>query len=124
MARMNFKMKIIIFLVIVFFSGLPMWFTTYTQFINNSLISFYSILVSAICGCILGFVTGHKFFKILFYIIAAQQVSFLIKVYLDCRIDPTNHNLVPFEIIILFIEDFVVCAIGVGLGVSLRTIRR
>jgi hypothetical protein len=124
MVRMNLKMKIIIFIAIVCFSGLPMWFTTYTQFINNSLFSFYSILVTAICGSILGFVTIHKFFKILFFVIAAQQISFLIKVYLDCRIDPTNHNLVPFEIIILFIEDFVVCAIGVAIGVSLRTIKR
>src|SRR5947209_4885590 len=114
MARMNLKMKIIIFIAIVCLAGLPMWFTTYTQYLNNSSISYYSIGISAICGTVIGFVTIHKFFKILFFVIAAQQLSFLIKVILDCRVDPTNHSLIPFEIIILFAEDLVVCAIGVG----------
>ena len=115
--RMNDKMKTLVFLLIVFTVGFPMWFISYSEYEKNN---FIPVILCALCAAILVYKTVHNKWKIMLFVIAAHQVAFLIKVIIDCISDPTNHNLLPFEIMVLIILDAIACAIGVAIGSFLR----
>ncbi len=111
--RMKGKMKILVFLTIVFTVGCPIWFISYSQYEKNT---FIPVILCGLCAAVFVYKTAHNKWKIMLFVIAAQQVAFLIKVIIDCVSDPTNHNLLPFEIITLIIFDAIACAIGVSIG--------
>lgn len=115
--KMNGKMKTLVFLIIVFIIGIPMWFISYSQYSKNT---FIPVAICGLCAAILAYKTVHNKWKIMLFVIAAQQVAFFIKVIIDCISDPTNHNLLPFEIIYLIIFDAIACAIGIAIGSFLR----
>jgi hypothetical protein len=117
---MNKKIKVFIFIAIIFITGIPLWLTSYTQYLNNKGLIVYPLLISLVCAGILAYKTNFKKRKILLYVIAAQQVSFLIKVAIDCTHDSTNHSLLPFEMILQIIVDGVLCTIAAFVGSYLR----
>jgi hypothetical protein len=107
----DLKIKAIIFIGIVILSGLPMWLSSYTQYLNHLWITGCSVLVCAIAAGIIAFKTAYKKAGITLYMALANQAALLIKIVLDCIPDPSNHNLAPFEMVLLFIADFVVIGI-------------
>jgi peptidoglycan/LPS O-acetylase OafA/YrhL len=111
--KMDLKMKVIIFIVIVIISGLPMWLSTYTQYLNHLWITGLSTLLCAICAGIIAFKTNHKKRKIVFYVVGAHQVALLVKIVIDCIPDKTNHDLAPFEMLMLLVVDLAVISIAV-----------
>ena len=117
---MNWKQKIIVFIAIVIIAGVPSWLSTYTQYLNNTLFSIYAIAVTAISAGILAFKTKDKKRYILLYTMGAHQVAFIIKMIIDCSADPTNHNMAPFEMIILIIADGIFSTITAIAGETFR----
>ncbi len=115
--RLNGKMKTLVFLLVVLTVGFPMWLISYSQYEKNI---FIPVILCGLCAAILVYKTVHNKWKIMLFVIAAHQVAFLLKVIIDWISDPTNHNLLPFEIIILIIFDALACAIGVAIGLFLR----
>src|SRR5476651_623531 len=100
--EITLKTKVIVFFAIVFITGLPLWVTSYAQYSNHNIILVLSILSSAACACIMAYKTTYRKSTIILYIAGAQQIGFLLKVCKDCNEDPTNHNLFPFEMVLLF----------------------
>ena len=117
---MNWKQKVIVFIAIVIIAGVPSWLSTYTQYLNNTLFSMYAIAVTAISAGILAFKTKDKKRYILLYTMGAHQVAFIIKMIIDCSADPTNHNMAPFEMIILIIADGIFSTITAIAGETFR----
>jgi hypothetical protein len=107
--KMKIKTMFIVFIAIVILTGTPMWVVDYNQYANNGLIPFSGVVIAAFCAGILAYNTVHKKSKLTFYVIAAHMVAFLIKVFIDCSKDPTNHNLLPFEMLILLVLDTICC---------------
>ena len=120
--KMILKMKWVIFLVIVIATGIPWWITNYHQYTGSILYTITSVIICGIASLILTFITAHKKVKIVFYSCAALMVAFLIKVYIDGREDPTNHNLVPFEMVIIGAVGLLACTIGAIIGTLLQPI--
>ena len=114
--KMKTKTMVIVFIVIVMLTGTPMWVVDYGQYANNYRIPFSGVIIAAVCAYILAYNTVHKKSKLTLYVIAAHQLAFLIKVYIDCLEDPTNHNLLPFEMLILLVLDAICCLGLVLLG--------
>jgi hypothetical protein len=81
-----------------------------------------SFNVCAISAGILTYISKHKKREIILVTIAAHQIAFFIKDYIDCIPDPTNHNLVPFEILVHLIFDVVLCLLAVLLAAGLKLI--
>lgn len=102
---MDGKSKIIVFIAMVILTGIPMWSVDYNQYSNNSMIAFSSVAIAAVCAGILAYKTVHRKRNLILYITGAHMLSLLIKVLIDCREDPTNHNLFPIELLFFFIAD-------------------
>ena len=93
-----------------------MWLTDYTGYSDYaSLFMFYSGIICAAGTGTLVYYTKHQTYKICLFMAAAHQLAFIGKVVIDCFEDPSNHNLFPFEMIMLFgidlIFSFIVAAI-------------
>ncbi len=100
------RFKWLVFAAIILVSGLPMWFTNYATYSNYSQVFLlYGGVVCAIGSGFLAYYGKHKTWKIIFFIAAAHQLAFIGKVFIDGMEDPTNHNLLPFEMITLLAID-------------------
>ncbi len=120
--KFNWKGKIIVFLAIVIVTGIPWWISTYTQYLKNGLYSGASVIICAVCAGVLAYNTKHKKRICILIPIAAHQIAFFIKAYIDCLPDPTNHNLIPFEILGHLLVDGVLCLIIVVMAKVLKSI--
>lgn len=109
-----------LFLLLVVLCGLPMWLSSYTQYLNHLWIGGSSVLVAAAGAGWLGWKTKHTFRFILGYGLGAQVLGFTGKLIIDCIPDPTNHNLFPFEMIFFLVIDLVLISILLFLVRSLK----
>jgi hypothetical protein len=91
------KGRWILFTTGVILCGLPIWFTSYTQYSNNAIYSNLSEIAGALLVAYIVWNTRHRKRNIVLFVTGAQQVAFFIKFALDTIPDKTNHNLVPFE---------------------------
>ena len=100
------RFKWLVFAAVILVSGLPMWLTNYATYSNNSgIFLLYGGIVCAVGSGFLTYYTKHTTWKIIFFIAAADQLAFIGKVFIDGREDRTNHNLLPFEMIIILVVD-------------------
>jgi len=53
MLLINWKQKIIVFIAIVIIAGVPMWLSTYTQYLNNTFFSIYAIAITAVSAALI-----------------------------------------------------------------------
>jgi len=100
------RFKWLVFAAVILVSGLPMWLTNYATYSNYG--NLFLVLGGIACAAgtgVLAYYTKQPFYKIYFFIAGAHQLAFLLKVFIDGREDPTNHNLLPFEMIFLLIVD-------------------
>ncbi|MEO8171626.1 MAG: hypothetical protein ABI581_01030 [Sediminibacterium sp.] len=103
--KFNPKGKAFIFFLLFIASGIPWWISSYSQYLNNSIFSILStILCAAGAGC-LAYYTAYKKREIILVSMAAHQAAFLIKVLIDCIPDGSNHNLLPFEMLVFLVVD-------------------
>lgn len=105
--KMTTRGKWILFAVGVVACGLPTWFTSYTQYINNAIFSNLSEVAGAVFAGYLTWTTKHRKRSIVLFATGAQQVAFFFKFLLDIIPDKTNHNLLPFEMIIQVAIDVI-----------------
>jgi membrane protein implicated in regulation of membrane protease activity len=95
-----------VFIAAFFVSGMPMWFTNYATYSGNSgIFLLYGGIVCAVASGILAHYAKHKTWKIIFFMALAHQLAFIGKVFIDGMEDRSNHNLLPFEMIIFLVID-------------------
>ena len=93
---------------------LPM---TYTQLNNNTppLAIGWGIFCT-IAGIYLGAVTERKISKIALHLCGGVAITLALRIIVDCAIDPTDHNLWPFEFIYMMMVSFPTGLAGAWLG--------
>jgi hypothetical protein len=108
--------KAIVLLLIVLFTGGPWWMIDYTTYLNNKIFTFASIIILTFAVFIIKATTAHKKREIILIALGAHQLALIIKMVIDGYADPTNHNLAPFEMLIILILDSIFCTLGAFLG--------
>jgi hypothetical protein len=121
--KFSILQKLLILGLLIILSGLPWWLTNYEVYTHNPYISIWSVSVIVILGGVIKYLSNHKKREIILVVLGAHQFSFLIKVYIDGFEDRTNHNLLPFEMIIfLFIDAFLlVISTSIGEAIANRS---
>lgn len=96
---MKIKIDIIIILVGLIMGGIFYWFKPYNQLHLNDIIPFW--IIGAFLGsAILMFLLTEKVTRIAMLISFGFMIAVLLRIIYDITfVDPTHHNLAPFEII-------------------------
>ena len=102
-------MKLLQFISIVIISGLPWWFIDYHTYTSIHVNTYLSFALVAICASFIFYKFQYKFWNVLLLSLAAHQLALIIKVIIDIFEDSSNHNLLPFEMIIYLFFDFIIC---------------
>jgi hypothetical protein len=101
------------FFLMVLFSGIPWWVTDYNTYQKKPIYTTVSFLIIAICAGYIKATSKHRKREILLAALGAHQIALIIKMVFDGLGDPTNHNLAPFEMLMILVADFVVCLISI-----------
>lgn len=113
----SIKQKLFIWLLLISIlaAGLPIWFTSYTNYMNKGEIGF-SLLLTILLAVIFTLRTKLQIHTIYFAITLGFIIAIFIKVTIDGQTDPTSHNLLPFEILIDGCSAFGASLIGIAIG--------
>ncbi len=116
---MRAKLVILLLLIAIFGAGLPMWFT-FEHNKNNLTIP---LIISLLLAFVFSVWTKLKLAMVYFVTTIGVLISIIIKIIIDAYIDPTSHNLFPFEILIDGFYVLCTSLIGAAIGVLIKTYR-
>lgn len=108
-----------LFLLALLAAGLPIWFVSYHTYTKGMLTIISEVLVFLLAGYT-SFQTKDKNKIILFTVAGGFILAIVLKIVIDIFIDPTDHNLWPFELVLYMIAAFIFSGAGVGLGWGMR----
>ena len=122
---MNYKNKVVSLVLGMLCGALSYWFNEYNEAyvmgLNIYLILGVSVFVSALGLCLF---TNKSTFLSPLLICAGVVVSAMARIFDDIRIDPTDHNMFPFEILFLLVVALPLAFLGHWLGSLARKIRK
>ena len=101
-------MKPLHFISIVMISGLPWWLINYHTYTSNHNFTYLSFSLLALTISFIFFKFDYKFWNVLMMSLLAHQLALIVKVVIDIFENSTNHNLLPFEMIIYLFFDVLV----------------
>jgi hypothetical protein len=104
------------FLLMVLLSGLPWWFIDYNTYLNFPIFTIVSVVIIAFSAGHIKANTRHKKREIILVAMSAHQVALIIKILIDSLTDPTDHNMAPFEMLMIMFMDAICCIISVFIG--------
>ena len=108
-----------LFLLAAIGAGLPIWFVSYHSFIQGRFTIISEVLVFLIAALAVFQTKGKN--KAIFLIVAAGFIlAIATKIVIDIFINPTDHNLWPFEMVLYMIAAVIFSGAGVGLGWGLK----
>ncbi len=101
-------MKPLHFISIVTISGLPWWLINYHTYTSNHNFTYLSFSLLVLTISFIFFKFDYKFWNVLMMSLLAHQLALIVKVVIDIFENSTNHNLLPFEMIIYLFFDVLV----------------
>ncbi len=101
-------MKPLHFISIVTISGLPLWLINYHTYTSNHNYTYLSFFLLVLTISIIFFKFDYKFWNVFMMSLLAHQLALIVKVVIDIFENSTNHNLLPFEMIIYLFFDVLV----------------
>ena len=101
-------------------SGIPWWITDYATYSLSSIYTNVSIGSCMAGALLLALFTDLKYVEKVLTALIAHMMAFLVKLLLDWREDPTNHNLFPFEMVFYLFIDGAGSVVLVFIGTFLR----
>lgn len=101
-------------------SGIPWWITDYATYSLSSIYTYVSIGSCMAGALLLALFTDLKYVEKLLTALFAHMMAFLVKLLLDWREDPTNHNLFPFEMAYYLFIDGIGSVVLLFIGTFLR----
>jgi hypothetical protein len=114
----------IAFLASMLVIGVPYWFIPYNKFdLTHIEVLPGAILLGVLTMLLIGAWNANARRTFLVMSMCAPAVD-LITIVRDTRIDPTNHNLAPFELIAAWLLGAAFVVPGLALGLALRAWRR
>ena len=108
-----------LFLFALLAAGLPIWFVSYGTFTKGKLTIISEVLVFLL-ATYTSFQTKDKNKAILFTVAGGFILAIVSKIVIDVLINPTDHNLWPFELALYMMAAFIFSGAGVGLGWGMR----
>ncbi len=110
-----------LFLLATLAAGLPIWFVSYHSF-SQGMFTIISEVLVFLLATYAAFQIKDKN-KIIFFTIAGGFIlAIILKIIIDIFMNPSDHNLWPFELILYMIAAFLFSGVGVGLGWGIRKI--
>ena len=101
-------MKPLHFISIVTISGLPLWLINYHTYTSNHNYTYLSFFLLVLTISFIFFKFDYKFWNVFMMSLLAHQLALIVKVVIDIFENSTNHNLLPFEMIIYLFFDVLV----------------
>ena len=101
-------MKPLHFISIVTISGLPLWLINYHTYTSNHNYTYLSFFLLVLTISFIFFKFDYKFWNVFMMSLVAHQLALIVKVVIDIFENSTNHNLLPFEMIIYLFFDVLV----------------
>ena len=108
-----------LFLLALLAAGLPIWFVSYGTYTKGMLTIISEVLVFLL-ATYTSFQTKDKHKAILFTVAGGFILAIVSKIIIDILINPTDHNLWPFELALFMLAAFIFSGAGVGLGWGMR----
>ena len=108
-----------LFLLAVLATGLPIWFVNYHTYTKGMLTIISEVLVFLL-ATYASFQTKNKNKAILFTVAGGFILAIIAKIIIDILINPSDHNLWPFELVLYLMAAFLFSGAGVGLGWGMR----
>jgi len=100
--------------------GVPFWSTPYRDVNLPSAIVGPGSYVVTLASVLLCAVARERFWRAVAFAGAAMPLAVVARVAVETTIDPTTHNLFPFEIAIALGVGFAYAAPGAAAGIALR----
>jgi len=110
-----------LFLLAFLATGLPIWFVSYHTYTKGMLTIISEVLVFLL-ATYASFQTKNKNKSILFIVAGGFILGIIVKIIIDILINPTDHNLWPFELVLYLMAAFLFSGAGVGLGWGMRNL--
>ena len=101
-------MKPLHFISIVTISGLPLWLINYHTYTSNHNYTYLSFFLLVLTISFIFFKFDYKFWNVFMMSLLAHQLALIVKVVIDIFENSTNHNLLPFDMIIYLFFDVLV----------------
>jgi hypothetical protein len=111
------------FVLSVLATGLPFWFTPYRDVALPTTLIAPVLLVPAVCAMLLVAYRKAPWLRAVLITAASLPVAVLLRIVVETTMDPTSHNLWPFELIIATMLGLVPAGIGGLAGWVIRRIR-
>ena len=106
----DYNLRIVIFSVF-FACGIPLWLFSP---LNKSLKFSYCFLF--VLSFLFKIKINMKNNKLFFSLLIGLLCGYIVKLSIDFQKDPSSHNLLPFEIIMLLFVCAIIILVGIGLG--------
>ncbi len=108
-----------LFIAATLAAGLPIWFLNYHTYSKGMFMIISEVLVFLL-ATYMAFRVKDKNKTIFFTVAGGFILAIILKIVIDIFIDPSNHNLWPFELILFMIAAVIFSGAGVGLGWGMR----
>lgn len=105
----------ILLLVSVLITGLPLWLSTYQE-LSAGRIIWVSGVLALIITWIASVLSGNKYLRIVLTVQGGFFIAYIIKIVEDLAHNPTDHNLLPFELI--FVGLISICTTFAGIALA------
>lgn len=108
-----------LFLLATLAAGLPIWFLSYHTYTKGMFTIISEVLVFLLAAYAAFQIKDRN--KIIFFTVAGGFIlAVVLKIIIDILINPTDHNLWPFELILYMMAAFIFSGVGVGLGWGMK----
>ncbi len=115
---------VLTFAACVALTGIPYWLPAYNVLqLPEGLLGPSALAVIALAGLCRVFAPARTL-AVAGIVCAAMVVVVYARIEMDTAIDPTTHNLLPFEIALAAIVGLALGAVGAGAGMAIRTLLR
>jgi len=102
-----------LFIISLVLTGIFLWLSSYIPLLKNWKAIATFVLLLALITTLLSKETGKM---IVLAVSCGYMGAYIIRIIIDVISDPTSHNLLPFEIILLTLNILPAALIGFGLG--------
>lgn len=105
--------------ITVFVTGLPLWLISY-ELLSFTAVRWLVLGVLALLAAFFMWRTKQPVLKTTMVTVGGYMIAYCFKIVVDTALDPTSHNLLPFELVMVAMLAFIASFLGSLLGLGAR----